>query len=142
LIPELAALEIEIPAGENGPAIGIVAYTHKPKIGERSSGRSLPNLLAGSYVLGSVPRCVFIMQSASGDVSETRVVCTCCKNNDGELGERSAWTRCNGLFTPVSDFDWETFDNPEKCDGPTWQNTKDIVDELGDGPTARRSYPS
>jgi hypothetical protein len=102
-----------IPAGDNGPAIGILAHTHKPKVGERSSGRALLNLLAGSYVLGSVPRCVFIMQSASDDVSETRVVWTCCKNNDGELGKRSAWTRCNGLFTPVSDFDWESLDNPE-----------------------------
>jgi hypothetical protein len=102
-----------IPAGDNGPAIGILAHTRKPQPGERSSGRALLNLLVGSYVLGSVPRCAFIMQSATDDVSETRVVWTCCKNNDGELGKRSAWTRCNGLFTPIHDFDWESFDNPE-----------------------------
>ena len=34
------------------------------------------------------------------------------KNNDGELGTRSAWERRNGLFAPVQDFDWETFGNP------------------------------
>jgi AAA domain len=102
-----------IPAGDSGPGIGIVAHTRKPQPGERSSGRALLNLLAGSYVLGSVPRCVFVMQSASDDVSETRVVWTCCKNNDGDLGKRLAWTRCNGLFTSVSDFDWKSFDNPE-----------------------------
>jgi len=96
------------------PALGIVAHTRKPKTDERPSGRALLNLLAGSYVLGSVPRTVFVMQSASDDTTDDRVVLTCCKNNDGELGERSAWRRRNGLFLPVTDFDWETFNTPEK----------------------------
>ena len=103
-----------IPAGDSGPAIGIVAHTRKPQAGERSSGRALLNLLAGSYVLGSVPRCVFVMQSASDDVTDNRIVWTCCKNNDGELGKRSVWERRNGLFTPVHEFDWDAFDNPER----------------------------
>jgi hypothetical protein len=33
----------------------------------------------------------------------------------------------------VHEFDWEAFDNPEKGDGPTWQDTKAIVAELGEG---------
>jgi AAA domain len=103
-----------IPAGDMAPAIVILAHTRKPQLGERSSGRALLNLLAGSYVLGSIPRCVFIMQSASDEVTDNRVVWTCCKNNDGELGVRSAWERCNGLFTPVHKFDWDSFDNPER----------------------------
>jgi hypothetical protein len=102
-----------IPAGDDGPAIGIVAHTHKPKIGERSSGRALLNLLAGSYVLGSVPRCVFIMQAASDDVTDNRIVWTCCKNNDGEPGKRSAWERRNGLFEFIPSFDWDAFDFPD-----------------------------
>lgn len=102
-----------IPAGDDGPAIGIVAHTRKPQVGERSSGRALLNLLAGSYVLGSVPRCVFVMQAASDEVTDNRVVWTCCKNNDGEAGERSVWERCNGLFRPVCGFDWDAFDSPE-----------------------------
>jgi AAA domain len=106
------AIRSVIPAGDAGPAIGIVAHTRKPQIGERASGRALLNLLAGSYVLGSVPRTVFIMQSASDSVSEDKVVWTCCKNNDGVLGPRSAWIRANGLFTPVVEFDWHAFDNP------------------------------
>jgi hypothetical protein len=28
--------------------------------------------------------------------------------------ERSAWERRNGLFALVSEFDWETFNNPQK----------------------------
>ena len=63
---------------------------------------------------GSVPRCVFVMQLASDDPQDNRVVWTCCKNNDGELGARSAWERRNGLFARVPEFDWATFDNPHK----------------------------
>ena len=54
------------------------------------------------------------MQAASDDTTDNRVVWTCCKNNDGDLGARSAWERRNGLFAPVADFDWTAFDAPEK----------------------------
>ena len=108
-----------LPAGDEAPALGIVAHTRKPRPDERATGRSLLNLLAGSYVLGSVPRCVFVMQLASDDPQDNRVVWTCCKNNDGELGTRLAWERRNGLFAPVSKFDWDTFDNPSQNDRVT-----------------------
>jgi hypothetical protein len=49
-------------AGDAGPAIGVVAHTRKPQGDERVSGRSLLNMLAGSYVLGSVARTAFVMQ--------------------------------------------------------------------------------
>jgi len=104
------------PPGLDGPAIGIVAHTRKPYPNERANGRALLNLLAGSYVLGSIPRCVWVLQHASDDVSEDRVVLTCCKNNDGQLGPRSPWVRSNGVFVPVKDFDWEDFDHPERRD--------------------------
>jgi hypothetical protein len=100
-----------IPGGDDGPAIGIVAHTRKPKSDERASGRGLLNLLAGSYVLGSVPRAVFVLQPASDAPEDGRVVFTCCKNNDGPLGEATAWERRNGLFVPVSGFDWDEFRN-------------------------------
>ena len=108
------ALKSVLPRGDDAPVLGIVAHTRKPKSDERHSGRSLLNLLAGSYVLGSVPRTVFVMQAASDDVNDNRVVWTCCKNNDGELGDRSAWERRNGLFVPVEFFDWDAFDHPPK----------------------------
>ena len=99
-----------LPNGDDAPALGIVAHTRKPRAEERANGRALLNLLAGSYVIGSVPRAVFIMQAASDDTTDSRIVWTCCKNNDGELGKRSSWERRNGLFVPVQDFDWKTFD--------------------------------
>ena len=75
-----------IPSGDESPAIGIAAHTRKPLPNERASGRTLLNLLSGSHVLASVPRTVWVMQHATDDVGENRVVVTCCKNNDGELG--------------------------------------------------------
>jgi hypothetical protein len=99
-----------LPTGDDAPALGIVAHTRKPRAEERANGRALLNLLAGSYVIGSVPRAVFIMQAASDDTTDSRIVWTCCKNNDGEMGKRSAWERRNGLFIPVQDFDWKTFE--------------------------------
>jgi hypothetical protein len=113
------ALRSVLPLGDDAPALGIVAHTRKPKTDERASGRALLNLLAGSYVLGSVPRTVFVMQAASDETTDNRVIWTCCKNNDGELGSRSAWERRNGLFASVHSFDWDTFDNPSADDRVT-----------------------
>ncbi len=107
-----------IPAGDAAPALGIVAHTRKPKSEERYRGRDLLHILAGSYVLGSVPRTVFVMLHSSDDPTGNEVVWVCCKNNDGELGERSAWARRNGLFIHVKDFDWDAFDKPAS-DRPT-----------------------
>lgn len=107
------ALRDVLPKGETAPALVIVAHTRKPKNDERKSGRGLLNLLAGSHVLGSVPRCAFVMQAASDDPEDDRVVWTCCKNNDGDHGHRSAWHRRDGLFVPCDDFDWSEFDAPE-----------------------------
>ncbi len=112
------AIRAVVPTGDTAPALGIVAHTRKPKNDERATGRGLLNLLAGSYVLGSVPRTVFVLQSASDEPTDAHVVWTCCKNNDGELGERTAWERRNGLFAPVADFDWTEFDRPAN-DRPT-----------------------
>lgn len=98
-----------VPARDTSPALGIVAHTRKPKTDERANGRSLLNTLAGSYVLASIPRAAFVLQAASDNPEDNRVVFTCCKNNDGEMGAPSAWTRGNGIFQAVEDFNWEEF---------------------------------
>jgi hypothetical protein len=102
------------PSGDSGPCLVIVAHTRKPQMGDRANGRALMNLLAGSYVLLSIPRTIFILQHATDDVTEDRVVLTCPKNNNGELGSRAAWIRKNGLFVEVENFDWEEWDSGEK----------------------------
>ena len=132
------ALRAIIPAGDDQPALGIIAHTRKPRADERAAGRGLLNLLAGSYVLGSVPRSVFIMQAASDDTTDARIVWTCAKNNDGELGARSAWERRNGLFVPVAGFDWETFDN--RADGHRKARIadEDVVEAFDGGLRSRK----
>ena len=104
-----------LPKGDKATALGVVAHTRKPQANERANGRSLLATLAGGYALGSVPRAAFVLQHASDESEENRVVWTCCKNNDGPLGPRSAWEHSKGLFKPVEDFDWREFDAaPEK----------------------------
>jgi hypothetical protein len=130
------ALKSVLPLGDDAPALGIVAHTRKPRADERASGRALLNLLAGSYALGSVPRTVFVMQPASDDTTDNRIVWTCCKNNDGELGVRSAWERRNGLFAPVIDFDWQTFDAPNSDRRQTITETH-VAEVFADGPLSK-----
>src|SRR5207237_5083802 len=75
------AIRAVLPSGDAAPALVIVPHTRKPRVEERKTGRGLLNDVAGSHVLISVPRCVFIMQSGSDDPEDDRVVWTCGKNN-------------------------------------------------------------
>jgi hypothetical protein len=122
---------------EREVAIVIVAHTRKPNADDRPKGRRLLQELSGSYVLGSVPRCVFIMQHASTNPEDDRIVWTCCKNNDGSLGSPSAWRRRNGLFVAVEDFkieDLEADSSPRRT-----VTADDIRAVLADGKTMTRS---
>jgi AAA domain-containing protein len=124
-----------VPANIKSPVILIVAHTRKPRADERSCGRALLNNVVGSYMLGSVPRAVFVMQHASDDVAEERVVMTCCKNNNGLLGSRGAWHRNGGgVFDETIDFDWSEFDSVGT--GSTWRYIASILLEVGACPKA------
>lgn len=70
------------------------------------------HLLAGSYVLTSVPRCIFVMTRGSQDETDDSVVFFNPKNSNGENAPRSAWHRKLNGFTPAMDFDWKEFDKP------------------------------
>jgi len=108
------ALRAMLPTGEDKPALGIVAHTRKPQPAERrTGGSSLMHLLAGSYVLTSVPRSVFIMVPGSQDETDNTVVWFNPKNNDGVKCQRTAWARGQDGFTPLPDFDWQAFDGGE-----------------------------
>jgi len=54
---------------------------------------------------------VLVMQPASDDTEDTRVVVTPVKNNDGEYGPRTAWERKASWFEPVPEFNFEEFDS-------------------------------
>jgi hypothetical protein len=125
-----------IGSGDSSPAILIIAHTRKPLPNERSVGRSQLNLLAGSYVLSSIPRSVFVLQHASDDVNEERVVVTCAKNNDGQLGSRGCFLRSSGQWPVVENFNWNAWDHPEltkpsRSDRANY--TPEILSILGQG---------
>ena len=93
------------------PACLIIHHLRKPKSDDKHRGRSLAYLMSGSNIIFSVPRSAFILQPATDDVEDNRVVVTTVKNNDGrEFGPRTAWERQNGGFLAVEDFDWCEYD--------------------------------
>jgi energy-coupling factor transporter ATP-binding protein EcfA2 len=120
------------PGGDSAPALAIIAHTRKPREDERSNGRALLNVIAGSFILGAAARSAFVLQHASNDTEDDRVVWTCCKNNNGLEGPRSAWHRRNGLFVPCEDFDWQEFDGGEKK-GRGKVTAADIAEVFADG---------
>jgi AAA domain len=107
------ALRDLLPTGTDKPALGIVAHTRKPQPNEkRTGGTGLMHLLSGSYILTSVPRCIFIMTRGTQDETDDSVVFFNPKNSNGENAPRSAWHRKLSGFTPATDFDWKEFDKP------------------------------
>jgi hypothetical protein len=107
------ALRNLLPTGSDKPALGIIAHTRKPPPNEkRTGGTGLMHLLAGSYILTSVPRSIFVMTRGSQDEVDDSVVFFNPKNSNGENAPRSAWHRKLSGFTPATDFDWKEFDKP------------------------------
>lgn len=106
----LTRLREIVAEADDEPACLILHHLRKPKSDDRHKGRNLTHLLAGSYVLVSVARAVLVMQPATDDTEDDRVIVTPAKNNDGELGPRTAWRRANGGFEAVPEFDWAEFD--------------------------------
>jgi len=107
------ALRNLLPTGSDKPALGIVAHTRKPQPNEkRTGGTGLMHLLSGSYILTSVPRCIFVMTRGSQVETDDSVVFFNPKNSNGANAPRSAWHRKLSGFSPAADFDWEKFDQP------------------------------
>jgi len=95
---------------EEKPALVVVSHLRKRSSGEgRKRGRDLLPELSGSGMIGSAARSVFILEPASPDPADYRVVWTVAKNNDGHEGASSAWFRKNGLFDRCEDFDFDEF---------------------------------
>ena len=110
------ALRDLLPTGADKPALGIIAHTRKPQPNEkRTGGTGLMHLLSGSYILTSVPRCIFIMTRGTQDETDDSVVFFNPKNSNGENVPRSAWHRKLSGFSSATDFDWKDFDKaPEE----------------------------
>ena len=117
--------------GDERPALVICAHTRKPRMGERNHGRALLNLLSGSLVLGSIPRAAFILEAATDDPADDRVVFTVAKNNNGDMPAPTAWRRTASGFTgPLEDFDWDEFhgEGGSKQPAVTLEHLREVFD--------------
>lgn len=104
----LNAVQSCLPEGPDKPAVVIIHHVRKSMSGDgRKIGRDLLNEISGSYVIGSACRSAFILEPASPDPEDTRVIFTCAKNNNGEMGPSTAWHRQNGLFAECEGFNFE-----------------------------------
>lgn len=118
---------------EERPALVVVCHLRKRSGGEgRKRGRDLLPELSGSGMIGSAARSVFILEPASADPADDRVVWTVAKNNDGHEGASSAWFRRNGLFGQCEDFDFEEFFSGADM-GREKITAEDIREMLGTG---------
>ena len=88
------------------PACMIVHHLRKPKTEDRHKGRNLAFLLSGSDSLHAAARSLFILQPASDDIEDNRVVFSVAKISDGlHPGPRSAWQRKACSFELLEEFD-------------------------------------
>ncbi|MEO8353977.1 MAG: AAA family ATPase [Chthoniobacteraceae bacterium] len=118
---------------KENPACLVVAHTRKPKADDRARGRGLINLISGSYTIFSVPRSAMILQSASDEMEDDRVVFSVVKNNDGKSVKPTAWERRDGDFFEAEDFDWSEFNegSGSKKKGPavSEEHLRELFDE-------------
>lgn len=100
---------------QNKPSLGIVAHTRKPQPNEkRTGGSGMLHLLSGSYILGSVPRSVFIMVRGADDETDDSVILYNPKNSNGPCAAPTAWGRTLAGFISIPDFDWETLEGEDQ----------------------------
>lgn len=126
-------MELLPDAIEERPALVVVSHLRKRSGGEgRKRGRDLLPELSGSGMIGSAARSVFILEPASPDPADNRLVWTVAKNNDGHEGASSAWLRRNGLFDPCEDFDFEEFFSGAEM-GREKITAADIKEAIGGG---------
>ena len=130
----LADIRSCLPKGPDAPALVIVCHTRKPQGEEKTSGRGLLNLIAGSYTIGSAARTAFVIQKASDEPDDTRRVWTCCKANNCEMPPATAWDCGIATFDPLPDFDWTSFKSGGKLSGrPAKVSEEDIRTLFADG---------
>jgi hypothetical protein len=124
------ALRGILPTGSDRPALIIVAHTRKPQpTDKRTGGSALMHQLAGSYVLTSVPRAIFLMVRGTSDETDNSIVWFNPKNSNGPCAARSAWERSPAGFIHLPNFDWKAFDGGQG--GRTVMQVEHLREALG-----------
>lgn len=105
------AIKQVLAAAKEPPACIIVAHHRKKREGDAHKGRQLADLIAGSYLMQSNPRCVLCYVPFNpADENDNRVVVLCPKKNNGKhKGPATAWTLCEHGFEPIPDFDYKAW---------------------------------
>ncbi len=98
-------------AAKKPPACLIVAHHRKKREGDAHKGRQMADLISGSYVMQSNPRCVLCYVAYDPtDENDNRVVVLCPKKNNGKhKGPATAWMLCEHGFEAIADFDYKAW---------------------------------
>jgi hypothetical protein len=89
------------------------------------------HMLAGSYVITSVPRAIFVMVRGTANETDNAVVWVNPKNSNGPCAARTAWQRSPSGFLPIPDFNWKDFDGGK--DGRKIIRLEHLQEALGEG---------
>lgn len=128
-------------AAKNPPACLIVAHHRKKREGDAHKGRQMADLISGSYVMQSNPRCVICYVAYDPtDENDNRVVVLCPKKNNGKhKGPATAWTLCEDGFEAIADFDYKAWqDGGNEAKEPKSKIQLEHLQEVfADGPQPR-----
>lgn len=124
VVDKLGEIRSCFPAGDNCPALLIVAHTKKPRPEDVRKGRGLTYLVSGSVALPNTARCVYVLLPWSDDMEDDRIYWACPKLNDGAMYGASVWHRRFGTF----------FDKDTKTDPKTWGMEEEREDTRAIGP--------
>lgn len=135
------AIKHVLDAAKEPPACIIVAHHRKKREGDAHKGRQLADLIAGSYLMQSNPRCVLCYVPFNpADENDNRVVVLCPKKNNGKhKGPATAWTLCEHGFEPVPDFDYKAWQDGgnEAREQKTKIRLEHLQAVFADGPLTR-----
>jgi hypothetical protein len=91
-------------------------------------GRQLLGQVSGSFRIGQKARTVFVLQPASMEPDDDRVIFDCAKANNDQPLPMSCWYRRNLEFIPCPNFDFDAWLNPpaegarlHKPEGEEWR---------------------
>lgn len=112
IIDKLAEIRTCFPAGDDCPALVIVAHTKKPRVEDKGNrGRALMYSVSGSQALVSTARAVFVVLPFTDDIRDDRILFACAKLSDAKPEDTPADTvwhrRLGDLFQHCDD-------NPEE----------------------------
>lgn len=93
IVDKIAEIRSCFPAGDDCPALVIVAHTKKPRVEDKGNrGRALMYSVSGSQALVSVCRAGFVVLPYTDDIQDDRVMFCCFKLSDAKPEQTPADT--------------------------------------------------